>query len=144
MSLKEFMAKYRWAVEEAWLKGNVAAMDEVLAPDVITHLSPFPDLKGAEAVKQSQLAVRQAYTDIRFDWDEMIGVGNTMACRWTMRMKHTGVSPMFPVPPTGKELVLKGGWFLHLKGGKIVEVFGYDDYLGLLQQLGVVPPMGQK
>jgi predicted ester cyclase len=144
MSLEEFKAKYRRAVEEAWLKGNVDAMDEVLAPDVITHLPPFTDIKGSDSVKQAQLTTRQAYTDIRFDWDEMIGEGNTVACRWTMRMKHTGVSPMFPVPPTGKELVLKGGWFLHLKNDKIVEVFGYDDYLGLHQQLGIVPPMGKK
>jgi predicted ester cyclase len=144
MSLKEFMDKYRWATEEAWLKGNVDAMDEVLDPDVITHRPPFPDTKGAEVVKQSQLASREAFADIRFNWDEMIGEGNTIACRWTLRAKHTGVSPLTPVPPTGKELVLQGGWFLYLKGGKIAEVFAYSDNLGLLQQLGVVPPMGQK
>jgi len=27
--------------------------------------------------------------------------------------------------------------------GKIVEVLEYNDYLGTLQQLGVIPPMGQ-
>jgi predicted ester cyclase len=56
-------------------------------------------------------------------------------------MKHTGVSPTVPVPPTGKEVVMKGGLFVHLKNGKIVEVFEYKEYLGLLQQLGVMPPL---
>jgi len=44
-----------------------------------------------------------------------------------------------PVPPTGKELVVKGGQFLHLKDGKVSEVISHIDMLGMLQQLGVIP-----
>ena len=36
----------------------------------------------------------------------------------------------------------KGCIAVHLAGGKIVEEFEYSDYLGFLQQLGVVPPLG--
>jgi predicted ester cyclase len=138
MSLKELMAKGRWATEEAWCKSNLDALDEIFAPDFIIHAPSFPDIKGLEAYKQYILTARQAFTNIRFDWEEMIGEGNTIACRYTMRMKHTGVSPRFPVPPTGKELVLKGCAFLHLKNGKAVEEFQYNDYLGVFQQLGLV------
>lgn len=74
----------------------------------------------------------------------MIGEGNTIVFRYTLYMKHTGVSPNMPVPPTGKELVLKGCDVFHMKDDKIVEMFGYRDYLGILQQLGIAPPMGQK
>ncbi len=124
--------------EEAWCKGNLDALDEAFAPDVIWHAPPFPDLKGLEAYKQHILAARQAFTDIQFDWEEMVGEGNTIACRYTMRMKHTGVVSKFPAPPTGKELALRGSTFLHLKKGKVVEQFDYNDYLGLAQQLGLV------
>jgi predicted ester cyclase len=144
MSLKEFKAKYRWAVEEAYYKGNVDAMDELYIPDGIIHRHPFPDIKGLEAYKQYILAAREGFTNIRFDFEEMIGEGNTMAFRCTWRMKHTGVSPTLPVPPTGKEVVMKGGFFVHLKNSKIAEVFEYKDYLGLLQQFGIAPPTGQK
>ena len=144
MSLKELMDKGCWAVEEAWCQGNVDALDEVYDPDCLYHLYPFPDIKGLEAYKQRILEILPAYTNIQIEWEEMIGEGNTMAIRYTMRMKHIGVSPSFPVPPTGKELVLKGCVFLHLKNGKAVEEFVYDDYLGLLQQLGMVPPPGKQ
>ncbi|MDY6917550.1 MAG: ester cyclase [Chloroflexota bacterium] len=140
MSLEEFKARYRSALEEAYYRGNLEALDELYAPDVVIHRPPQPDVKGLTEYKQHVLAARQAYTDIQFDWEEMIGEGNTVALRSTWRMKHTGESPALPVPPTGKEVVMRGGLFIHLKDGKGVEVFEYKDYLGLLQQFGVTPP----
>jgi predicted ester cyclase len=144
MSLKELKAKILWAEEEAWLKGNVDAMNEIFAPDVVLKMFPFPDIKGLEAAKQGVRIQFQAYTNMRWDTEEVIGEGNTIVFRYTLRMKHTGVSPNMPVPPTGKELVLKGCDVFHMKDGKIVEMLGYRDYLGMLQQLGVAPPMGKK
>ncbi len=35
MSLADFKAKIRWAGEEAWLKGNVDAFDELYAADYL-------------------------------------------------------------------------------------------------------------
>jgi len=42
----------------------------------------------------------------------MISEGNTIAARYTVRAKHTGVNPQFPVLPTGKEVVFKGCFLL--------------------------------
>ena len=76
------------------------------------------------------------------DWDEMVVEGNTIAHRFTLHIKHTGHYPAIPVPPEGKEVVIKGSVFLHVKDGKIVEAFQYGDWLGMFQQLGIVQPMG--
>ena len=138
MALEEFKAKYRRAVEEAYYKGTLEAMDEIYIQDVIIHQPPFPDMIGLEAYKQHIIDARQAYSDIRFEWEEMIGEGNTMAFRSTWRMKHTGTSQKIPVPPTGNEVIMKGSFFVHLKDGRIIEVFEYKDYLGFLQRLGVI------
>jgi predicted ester cyclase len=142
MSLKEVMDKSIWAIEEAWCKGNVDALDELWDPNLILHKYPFPEIKGVEAFKQHILERLPAYEDIRFDWEEMISEGNTVAIRYTMYAKHTGTSPSFPIPPTGKVMVVKGCVFLHLKNGKVVEQFEYDDYLGVYQQLGILKPPG--
>jgi len=143
MSVKEIMAKFIKGHEE-FDKGDINALDEVYAPDVLVQMPPLPDVRGLEAIKQAAADIRQGFTDIRFEWGEAISEGNTAAHRFTMRMKHTGVNPIFPVPPTGKEVVLKGCLFYHVKNNKIVEQFEYADLLGFLQQLGVVPPMGQQ
>ncbi len=144
MSIKEIMAKERRATEEAFIKGNLNFLDEVFAPDAGFHSPPVLDINGLEAFKQSITGFRQAFTDIRWNWDEVISEGNTAAHRYTIRARHTGENPMFPVQPTGKELVMKGFVVYHLKNGKIFEFIEYFDWLGLFQQIGVIPPMSQR
>lgn len=142
MSLKAFEAVIQRVGEEAWLRGNVDALDEAYAADYISHKPPFPDTNGLEAVKQSIAGTRQAYSDIEASYTDWIAEGDAIAYRYTMRMKHTGVSPTLPIPATGKEVTLQGCIVVHVKDGKIVEEWEYSDYLGFLQQLGVVPALG--
>ncbi len=142
MSLKELEAKMQRASEEAWYKGNVDAFDEVYAADCVSHAPPFPDKNGLEAVKQSVAATRPAYSDIQATFTDWVAEGDVIALRYTMRMKHTGVSPTLPIPPTGKEVTLEGCIVVHIKDGKVIEEWEYSDYLGFLQQLGVVPALG--
>jgi steroid delta-isomerase-like uncharacterized protein len=141
-SIKEIMARERWATEEAFIRGNLDALDEVFAPDAVFHSPPLIDIKGLEAFKRAIAGFRQAFTDIRWSWDEVISEDNTAAHRYTIRARHTDTLPALPVPPTGKELVMSGCVVYHLKNGKIFEFIEYFDWLGLLQQLGIVPPMG--
>jgi steroid delta-isomerase-like uncharacterized protein len=142
MSLKELQDKIQWAGEEAWLKGNLDALDEVYAADYVWHKPPFPDTSGIEAVKESIAGMRTAYSDTQMTYEEMVGEGSSIAYRYAMRAKHTGVSPTLPIPPTDKEVTLVGCVVVRIADGKIVEEFEYSDYLGFLQQLGVVPPLG--
>jgi hypothetical protein len=47
------------------------------------------------------------------------------------------------IPPTGKEVMMSGNSICCLSGGKIAEGRSNFDRLGMLQQLGVIPPPGQ-
>ena len=142
MSLEEMKAKIRWAGEEMWLKGNLDALDEVYAADYVWHRPPFPDASGLAAVKESVAGTRSAYSDIQIAHKEMVGEGGRIVYRYTWQAKHTGQSPTLPIPPTGKEVVLAGCVVVCIEDGKIVEEFEHSDYLGFLQQLGVIPPLG--
>jgi predicted ester cyclase len=99
-------------------------------------------LVGLEAVKQYVAAARLGYSDIEVTHDDWIAEGDSIAYLYTWRAKHTGTSPSLPIPPTGTEVVLQGCVVLHVKDGKVVEELEYSDYLGFLQQLGVVPSLG--
>lgn len=145
MSIEEMKARQVKVDMEAFNKGNNDAWDEMMAPDIVFHLLPGTEIKGLEAFKQFFAgATLQGFSERKFQIDEIIGEGNTTALRYTLRMKHTGFDPIAQVPPTGKEVVLKSYLFCHWKDGKIVEVFENVDMLSMLQQLGVIPPMGQK
>jgi predicted ester cyclase len=142
MSLEEMEAKIRWAGEEAWLRGNLDALDEVYAADYSWHRPPLPDVSGLEAVKESMAGMRSAYSGIQIAYDEMIAEAGRIAYRYTWQAVHTGVSPTLSIPPTGKEVTLVGCVVVHIVEGKIVQEYEHSDYLGFLQQLGVIPPLG--
>ena len=140
MDIKELMEKERWATEEAIIRNNVDAMNEVFAPDAVFHAYPFPDM-DLPAFKQFISAMSQTFSDVQWNWEEVIIDGGTAVQRYTARMKHTGTALPIPVPPTGKELLLRGCAIYHVKDGKITEFTEFSDYLGAFMQLGVVPPL---
>ncbi len=86
--------------------------------------------------------MRNAYSDLQVTYDEMVSEGNSIAYRYTIQGKHTGRSPSLPIPPTGKDVKLMGCVVVHVEDDKIIEEFEYSDYLGFLQQLALVPPLG--
>ncbi len=53
MSLEEMKAKYFWAREEAWLKGNLDALDEY-TPLTMSGIAPrFRDLVGLDGSRRA-------------------------------------------------------------------------------------------
>ena len=143
MSTEELKTDFKRILDEAWLEGNLDALDEIYAADFVYHNAPFPDIEGLEASKQDIAGSRSAFSDLQWTADEMIVEGDTLVTRYTMRMTHTGQSPRIPIPPTGKQVTYVGCLVSHFAEGKIVEEWNYGDYLGLLQRLGVIPPMGR-
>lgn len=142
MTLEELKNRIRQAGEQAWMEGNLDALDEVYADELIARRTSLPEIIGLAATKKYIADTRNAYSNIQITFDEMIGQGDSIAYRYTWRAKHTGQSTSLPIPPTGKQLTLIGCIFVHIQNGKVVEEIDHSDYLGFLQQLGVVPPLG--
>jgi predicted ester cyclase len=49
---------------------------------------------------------------------------------------------MFGIPPTGNRIDIRGISFFRFADGKIAEDWVEENTLSVLQQLGVVPPLG--
>ena len=109
---------------------------------MVSHKPHFPDTKGLETAQESVTDTRSGYSDIRIDYEEIIGEGKSVAYRYTWRAKRTGQSLALPSPPTGEEVILKGCVVVHVANGKVAEDFEHSDHLGFLQQLDVVPLPG--
>ncbi len=43
------------------------------------------------------------------------------------------------IPPTGKQMTVSSIIIARIEDGKIVEEWGLDDQMGMLQQLGIIP-----
>ena len=118
-------------------RGNIDEMDELLVPDVLRHMPPFPDTKGVEMSKQFGRDVQTSYPDRHQTIDEIIEEGNISAVRYTFQGKNTGPSQYIPTP-TNKQVTYTACWIAHWQEGKIVEDWLYMDMLGLMQQLGLI------
>jgi predicted ester cyclase len=64
-----------------------------------------------------------------------------VAARWSFTGTHGGEWPA-GIPPTHKQVTVEGTYTLRIADGKIVECWAQMDALGLMQQLGVIPPLG--
>jgi predicted ester cyclase len=135
-------AKFLRVIDEAWNKGNLDSLDELHSTDYVEHRPPFPDVVGIDAFKQTVAGAQLTCPDFHITIDDLILEGDKLAVRFSWTGTHSGQSQNFPIPPTGKQLIVTGSHILQLEGDKLIEGWQFADNLGLLQQLGLVPQMG--
>jgi steroid delta-isomerase-like uncharacterized protein len=125
--------------EEAANRGNLAVMDEVISADFVDHAAPPGTPPGVEGAKQFLSAVRTSFPDLHLTIEEMIAERDKVVVLLTVHGTHKG--ELKGIPPTGKQATWKGADILRIAGGKMVERWVLRDHLGMMQQLGILPPL---
>jgi steroid delta-isomerase-like uncharacterized protein len=126
--------------EEVWNNKNLGAIDELMAADYVANSVPPPLPPNREGIKQFVTVYQMAFPDARFRLDEQIAEGNKVVTRWTAVATHEGA--LMGIPATGKKATVTGITIDRHAGGKIVETSFEFDAMGMLIQLGVIPPPG--
>ncbi len=124
----------------AWNTGVV--LDDLLASDAIDHSFVGGKTKsepGSESFKQIVGMFRHAMPDIQITILDEIFAEDKVVHRWSLTGTDTG--GVMGMPASGKSLTFTGTTTVRMNDeGKIAERWANVDELGLLQQLGVVPP----
>ena len=134
---EENKAVVRRFLEEVFNNGNLAVIDELIAPGFVEHPSQPGQQPGPEGAKQAIGMFRAAFPDLRVTIDDMIAEGDRVVVRTTFTGTHQG--DMMGIPPTGKQVSLSAISIERISGGKFVERREQADMMGMMQQLGVVP-----
>ena len=123
-------------VFEAWERGDLDALDDLVAPDATDHdaYNPFRE-EGLEGLKKLIQMYRAAFPDTRFTIEEQVAEGDLVATRWTASGTHQG--ELMGNPPTGRSVSVSGMSIDRIQDGKVVESWGNWDTLGMFQQLGL-------
>ncbi len=137
MSAEENKALVR-RVHEGLNKGNLARIDEGFAADVIVHAPGGQDAHGLEEGKQLFVKMWGAFPDHYETVDDTIAEGDKVVTRGRWTGTHEG--EFQGIAPTGKQVTLKVITMYRIVNGKIVEVWEEADILGMMHQLGVIPP----
>lgn len=129
----------RTALERAigrWNEGDLAGYLELYDPGAVLHGYQGVE-PGREGIRRFYEAFWAAFPSSQITLDDVIAGGDEVACRFTLRATHEG--EFNGIPATGKEVTLPGATILRFAYGRCVERWSQADFLGLLQQLGVVP-----
>nr|WP_294795286.1 ester cyclase [uncultured Mucilaginibacter sp.] len=113
--------------------------EELISPDAIFHVPGRPEpLKGLEGYMAIIGMMRRGFSDIQWAINDLVLDENKVAALFTMTGTHDGA--FYGVPPTGKSINVKAINIYHLSDGKIVTEYGQPDLMGLMMQIGALPP----
>ena len=136
MSTEDNKAIVRRFFQEGPSKGNLAAAGELLSPNFSLH-TPIPSSPGIQGMKEIITACRAAFEHLDVTVEDMVAEGDKVAARFTACGTHKG--SFMNLPPTGKPITMTGIEIFRIEDGKIAELWGEANLLGLMVQLGIVP-----
>ena len=140
MSTEDNKALLRHFYEEVFNQKHIAAIDQFIDPNQVDHSAPPGTPGGIEGTRQLIGMYLTAFPDLHFTVEDMIAEGDKVVARLTARGTQQGA--FMGIPPTGKQATSTVIDIVRIAGGKTVEHWLEMDTLGLLQQLGVLPPQG--
>jgi len=143
MSTEDNKAIMRRFYEEVMNQKNLAAIDDFLAPTFVNHSALQLGMPGGgiEEVKQYLSMLLTTFPDLHYTIEDMIAEGDKVVARLTVSGTQQGA--FLGIPSTGKHATISDVEIVGIANGKLVEIWVQADFLGLLQQLGVVPIPGQ-
>jgi predicted ester cyclase len=113
---------------------------ELCAAGFTAHI-PGPPPMDLEGFDQFEAMIRSAFSDIRHPIEDLVGEGDKVAVR--LRFEGTHTADFMGVPASGRQFSVQGTAFLHIAGGKVAQLWGALDQLGLMQQIGGLPAPAQ-
>src|SRR3712207_1990708 len=132
MSAEENMALTRRFLE-AQVKGDLDAMDEMMAPDYVRHTPMLsvqePDREGFKwAIAQFSAAVSNASICI----EDQVATADKVVTRFVVHATHDR-GELMGVAPTGRKLTFMPVLIQRIEGGKIAEEWGSS--MGMQQMI---------
>ena len=132
---KQIIARF---LDEVINQDNIEATGTFFHDDVIEAV-PFPGQgPGVDGIKDVLRGMRAGFPDIRWAVDEQIAEGEKLMTRFEWTGTHQGA--FLGIAATGRAVKVWGVVIDRFVEGKVKETRIIMDTLGLMMQLGVMPP----
>jgi predicted ester cyclase len=138
LSAGEMKDKVRQLFAEGINRNNRSVLDELIDPRYVNYSMPMPTA-GPEGLNQVVGMFFSAFPDMQIILEDVVAETDKAATRGHFTGTHKGT--FMNVPPTGKSITTDfiDIWKAH--NGRFIENWVQMDMLGMLVQLGVVPPL---
>ena len=133
MNIKEFARKYIEAETQAFKEGNFAALEAIVASDVVYHWGASRDMVGHKAHKQDIMNYRQKTSKHIQEWDYVTGDGDV--CLLSIKETMTFIDE-FPaiLAPAGATIEFDAFFILRRENDKVAEAWIKGSSMVLSQQ----------
>jgi steroid delta-isomerase-like uncharacterized protein len=132
MTTDDNKALVRQFIERVFERGEMAAVDELVADDFVPHT--YPGTTDREGLKRAMERVSLGLADARFTIEDVIAEGDLVAVRLTSGA--TQVGEFMGMRPTGKRYEIEEIHIFRVADGRISEHWHQFDQLGMMRQLG--------
>ena len=122
--------------QEIYNSNDLDSLTEVVSEDLLTPRIMLGIPTGIEGAKAAHRIMLAGFPDYQTIIDDLFAEGDKVVARITMRGTNTG--SFMGIPPTGRHVSFTGIYIARIANGKIVEHWGEEDGVSLLQQLGVL------
>ncbi len=122
--------------QEIYNSNDLDALGEVVSEDLLTPKIMPGIPTGMEGAKAAHRIMLAGFPDYRTIIEDLFAEGDKVAVRITMMGTNTG--SFMGIPATGKHVSFTGIYIARIADGKIVEHWGEEDSVSLLQQLGAL------
>jgi predicted ester cyclase len=122
--------------------GDMGAFDDLMVPDFITHGDVmFPFVRGKDSLKTAIPAFRAAFPDAKLTPEVIFAAGDRVVAHVKVTGTHEG--PWLGAEPTHKKMTWTASTIIRFnEEGMMAERWVIEDELGVMEQLGVAPPVG--
>ncbi len=121
---------------------DVGLIDELVADNVVDHNKIIlAQPEGPGGVAEGIRTFLVAFPDVSVDVQHLVGEDDYVVARFRMAGTNTGPYPRVP-EPTGKHTEWESILLFRIEDGKIAELWGTSDRMGMLTQLGILPDIG--
>lgn len=123
-------------------RSDISVVDELVSTDYVDH-NPPPfqgPATGVDGARDAFTTAMKIFSDWTHEVPQQFSDGEFVISRIIGRGRHTG--DFLGIPASNKEVTMEGIAIHRVVDGKVVEHWSQVDGLGLLSQIGAIPPMG--
>ncbi len=137
-TLETNKALVRRLYEDGFNRGDLAVVDAIVAPDVVTHDPIILDAPtGPDSIRGGIEMIRKAFPDFRVEVLDLIAEGDRVGS--FLSMSGTNSGDYRRGGATHKKGTMRAFFLWRVADGRLAESWGMADRFQFLQQLGVVP-----
>lgn len=134
MSPEDLKERNRRFVDEAWVRGDLSVVDDLVAPDIVHHVAGPGPAAGSQGVKDFIRQIRSVFADMKVTYENEIVEGDKAVRHITVHGVHVG--EFMGIAPTGRQVSFEVIDINRFDAaGRMVEHWSIADLFAILQQI---------